>query len=569
MTLGLLGRSFGKVAITWFIVAVVASFGLSVVELGVSLFLQLFLKNIGLLAAEVKTPDFFGSTLLTPGRLAVLLIVLAVARSAAQFFVNLSANISMETITARIRRVAVWETLLHPSRRFISSSSVNARIGDLANKAAVFAYSAVNMLTAAIQCLALAVILFITASGESIIGFFGLGVVGLLVLRLNRRTRRVVANVPTELRNVTEGIERVARNTTLVRVLRTERLEYRRLATSIDTYARHLIHAAYLGNFSAVVPPFAGILLILVIVVASQGWLHTPPLALLSFLYLFVRFVQVLSGAVVSFSSCNTNWPAFDDTLRYLESFEPRQIAEATQPPTEAPVLNLRSASSLDGSAPAIELSHVDFQYSETAGIVLRDITMTAAPGAQIAFVGPSGCGKSTLLGVVLGLLEPTNGTVLIGGRSPSEFLADAQTRVGYVGAESFLIAGTVRENLTYGLAHRSSDEDIWEALERAHLRTVVEGLEKRLDYVIAEDGSGLSAGQKQRLCLARALLTKPHLLVLDEASANLDVDTERQIAESIGALRGTTTTLLVSHRKDIYKYADRVVSLGPDDAGG
>jgi ATP-binding cassette subfamily B protein len=94
-----------------------------------------------------------------------------------------------------------------------------------------------------------------------------------------------------------------------------------------------------------------------------------------------------------------------------------------------------------------------------------------------------------------------------------------------------------------------------------------VEELPGRLEYTIAEDGSGLSAGQKQRLCLARALLSRPHLLVLDEVSANLDTDTEHAIAETLKKLRGTCTTILVSHRKGIFRYADRVVALDTANA--
>jgi ATP-binding cassette subfamily B protein len=125
-----------------------------------------------------------------------------------------------------------------------------------------------------------------------------------------------------------------------------------------------------------------------------------------------------------------------------------------------------------------------------------------------------------------------------------------------------------VRDNLRYGLQHDVEDASLWEALDRAQLRRVVERLPGGLDYAISEDGSGLSAGQKQRLCLARALLTKPLVLVLDEVSANLDVETERALAESLRDVRGTSTTIVVSHRKEFIKYADETLDLTPTLAG-
>jgi len=562
-----LALTLGRRAITWLGVAIVASLGLVLVELGISVFLQLFLKNIGLLSVDVKTSSLFGSTVLTPIDLALALCALAVARSTTLFLVGQSGNISMEMITARLRRIAVWEALLHPGKRVIPAAAVNARIGDLANKSSQFAYSAAVCLSALVQTAALALVMFVTARGETLIGLLGLGLVGVLVLRINRVVRRVSANVPIELRVLTEGIERVARNMTLVRVLRTEKIEHRRLATSIDSYAKHLIHAAYLANFASAVTPFAGILLIIVIVASSQSALHTPSITLLSFLYLFVRFVQCLANVVLSYSTCNSTWPSFKDSLEYVGTFRPEHVAAAMQLGDPLVGRAVERSASAGGDPPDIAVRDVSFAYPASTSDVLRGVSADVTRGMQLAIVGPSGCGKSTLLGLVLGLFEPTRGEIRIGGRSPTEYFHDPAVRVGYVGAESFLVAGTVRENLRYGIARAATDDDLWRALGDARLRHVVDDLPGKLDYYIAEDGSGLSAGQKQRLCLARALLNDPHLLVLDEVSANLDADTEREIAESLRNLRGTCTTIIVSHREAIYQYADRVIALDTANA--
>lgn len=561
--LSTLKLTLGRRAMTWLFVAVVASLALAVVELGISVFLQLFLKNLGLLSQEMRTSGLFGQVALTPGRLAMGLVFLAFARATTLFLVGQSGNVSMEMITARLRRIAVWETLLHPAKRFIPAASVNARVGDLANKSAQFCYSGSVFASSSVQTVALVAVMFATARYETLIALVGLGLVGLLVLRLNRVTRRVSAHVPLELRVLTEGIERVARNTMLIRVLRTETIEHRRLATSIDSYARYLIHAAYLANFAGALTPFAGILLIVVIVGLSQDWLHTPSLTLLSFLYLFIRFVQSLASAVLAFSTCNTMWPSFADSLEYMSRFTAEEVDAAMRVEDKLEGRVVERVHSDGGEPPSIEVRAVRFAYSGGAE-VLHALSAVVEKGSQFGIVGPSGCGKSTLLGLILGLLEPSAGEIRIGNRSPKDFFDDPKVRVGYVGADPFLVAGTIRENLRYGLSVRANDDDLWNALAEAQLRTTVEGLPGRLDYPIAEDGSGLSAGQKQRLCLARALLTRPHLLVLDEVSANLDLQTEAEIGESLKALRGRCTTILVSHRVGILAHADRVISLGP-----
>jgi ABC-type multidrug transport system fused ATPase/permease subunit len=552
----------GRRAIGWLAISIAASLTLVVVELGISVCLQVFLKMIGLLKPEAAVTGFFGGEFWTPSKLAAGLCLLALVRSITLFLVGQSGNISMETITARLRRLAIWETLLAGNKASIPAAAVNARVGDLANKAAQFCYSGSSLIASGVQATAFAIVMLVTAKGETFIAMFGLGLLGLFVIRLNRITRRVTSTGPRELRVMTDGIERVARNLTLVRVLRTETIEHRRLTTAIDTYARHMIHAAYLGNFAGALTPFCGILLIIVIVVSSQGVLHTPGLTLLSFSYLFMRFVQTLSMAVQHYSTCNTMWPSFEDSLEYVGRFQARDIESAMLAGPPATGRAVERAFSTGGAPPAIEIEDVTFAYPGSGSPVLQNISTRVEPGSQLAIVGPSGCGKSTLLGLMLGLFEPTEGTIRLAGQNPTSYFGTPGMRVGYVGAEAFLVAGTIRENLRYGLSVNADDNDLWDSLSAAQLRGTVESLPGQLEYMIHEDGSGLSAGQKQRLCLARALLGKPQLLVLDEVSANLDTDTEQAIAESLRHLRGPCTTILVSHRSGILAYADRVIDL-------
>ena len=556
-------RALGRRTLVWMSVGIVASLVLAGVEMGIAFFIQLFLKSLGLLATETRTIAWLDQAKLTATQLGLCLIAIATVRAMCQFVVGQSGNVAMEVINARLRRIAIFEMLLHPKERHVPASVMNARIGEHFVKASLFAYAFANLVSNSVQCAGLFLALSLCAWRETGVALTGLLFLGLAVRALNRKNREVAERVPEELEQLTKGIERIARNTTLVRILRTAGSEHAKFASNIDRYAKHSIVSALLGNSAMAITPLTGVVLIVIIIVVSQQVLHTPSLVLLSFLYLFMRFVQALAAFVAQSSVCAQRAPQFKSSLDYVAEFTAEEVETAVTTAGVDTAPAAKPNTSADLAAPEIVLSDVSFRY-ETERAVLSKISLTVAPGAQFAIVGPSGSGKSTLLSLVLGLLEPSDGSIRVAGQAPKPFFQDPGVRVGYVGAEAFLVAGSIRDNLTYGLRRGASDAEIEAALSQARLLDTVKTLPKGLEHEIGEDGSGLSAGQKQRLCLARAFLAAPQVLVLDEASANLDEATEAEIAESLRALRGNCTTIVVSHRPGIHKYADEVVRLEP-----
>jgi subfamily B ATP-binding cassette protein MsbA len=173
---------------------------------------------------------------------------------------------------------------------------------------------------------------------------------------------------------------------------------------------------------------------------------------------------------------------------------------------------------------------------------------------------GPSGCGKTTLLLAIVGLLEPHAGEVRIGGEPPTDYVS--RGAVGFVGSEAVVFAGTLRSNLVYGSPPGVGDAALREALSLARALDLADESLGGLDRVIGEDGRGLSAGQRQRLALARALVRQPSLLILDEPTANVDVESEAKIASTLRALRGQVTTIVVSHREPLLEQCDLIYDL-------
>jgi ABC-type multidrug transport system fused ATPase/permease subunit len=566
LRLSSLRKLLGLRTIGWLIAGFVFSLVLSFVELGIAGFLQLFMSSIGILGPNVQVVSWLGGHRLSPSTMAVSLLTIAAVRGLSQFLLGYSAAAAQETTTMRLRRLAVWEMLLHPSRAFVSAASITTRLSEHFVKASIFAYYVANLLTTTVQVVALFTLMSVSAIRETAVATAGLLVLGVAIMKLNRASGRRAAQVPVEMEILTRGIQRVARNFFLVRAVRTERLEHERLAGAIDRYAREAAAAGQISAVASALTPFVGTVLILAIVIVSQTVFHTPGIRLVSFLYLFMRFVQGLGNGVFQLTQCNQYLPQFTESVRFVERFDDRQMAAAMGAGelTAASVPVLGSEGALRVPPPAVSAQELSFCYAGDERPVLRSLSFEVKAGAQFAVVGPSGSGKSTLLALVLGLASPTKGTLTLDGHDPDAYFNVPGARVGYVGADPFLLAGSVRENLSYGATHELDDEALWSALDAARVREAISALPKGLDHPIGEDGSGLSAGQKQRLCLARALLMRPSILVLDEVSANLDEATEAQLAETLRGLRGSVTVFLVSHRPGILVHADERLVLAP-----
>jgi ABC-type multidrug transport system fused ATPase/permease subunit len=210
-----------------------------------------------------------------------------------------------------------------------------------------------------------------------------------------------------------------------------------------------------------------------------------------------------------------------------------------------------------------IEVKDVWLTYPDASEPALAGISFSVNPGTSVAFVGSTGAGKSSLADVLLGVHEPQLGRALIGGVSPRDAIDRWPGAISYVPQVVALVEGSVRENVALGLPRPDIDDDlVWEALERAHLAEFLRSNRQGLDTAIGERGFRLSGGQRQRLGIARALYTRPRLLVLDEATSSLDSETERAIAMTLEELEGDVTTVTVAHRLATVRNADQLLYL-------
>jgi ABC-type multidrug transport system fused ATPase/permease subunit len=215
------------------------------------------------------------------------------------------------------------------------------------------------------------------------------------------------------------------------------------------------------------------------------------------------------------------------------------------------------------GFVSEVIVKDVSLTYPKKMSPAISNLTLNISPGSAIAFVGPSGAGKTTIIDILLGVLNPDLGSVLISGLPPILAVAKWPGAVSYVPQDVVIVAGTIRENIALGYPkEEATDELVMHALKIAQLDEFVSNLPEGMDTQVGERGSRISGGQRQRLGIARAMFTRPLLLVLDEATSSLDAETELSISKAIHALRGSTTVISIAHRLSTVRNADKVVYL-------
>jgi len=555
-------KFIGPHAGMWMVLGVAGTLILSVVELSIAYFIPLFFKSLGLMDISIGTESPLQKFNLSVWGISVGLVILGIVRFVGQYLVNQSGHTAQESISVRLRKVLIYRILLHPNQKFQSASVSNYFLGTIFPAACLGIQLASIASGLVLQSFFLVVIMFTISWKEAIIGVIGLGIVGFVVRKINKNIKIRSAIIPKESKQLIVGFERVAKNWLLVKVLRTQKIEHKSFTINIDKIYFNSIKAASLGNIAGSGTPLLGIIFITLIVLVSKSYWNTPGSVLLSFLYVFIRFTQGLSTTVNSLTQIARYLPQLREGMRFFFeiSHDERMLALGERPifdSIESEKIDIRKV--VSSIPPKILFSNVAFAYENSN--VISDLSFELVSGSTLGIIGSSGSGKTTLLMLLIGALKPDSGMINIDRNTASEMLLDGKLNIGYVGPEAFLFEGTIRENLEYGLAH-VTEEQIWEALSSSKLYDVIKTLPNRLSHRISENGEGLSAGQKQRLCLARIFLRKPSLIILDEATANLDARTEEEVVKSLSSLKGRATTIIVTHRPSTLVYADCIYNM-------
>lgn len=226
---------------------------------------------------------------------------------------------------------------------------------------------------------------------------------------------------------------------------------------------------------------------------------------------------------------------------------------------TPSKIVDAPDAEELDKVEGALTFDHVQFQYEEGVP-VLKDISFTCKPGTMIALVGPTGVGKTTMTQLLSRFYEPTSGQILVDGKDITKVkLSSLRKQIAPVLQDTFLFNATIAENIAYACPG-ASREEIIEAAKSAHIHEDILSMPNQYETLVGERGLRLSGGQKQRVAIARAILRKSPIIVLDEATASVDVETERQIQAAINGLAGKKTIVAIAHRLSTIQHADMIL---------
>lgn len=213
-------------------------------------------------------------------------------------------------------------------------------------------------------------------------------------------------------------------------------------------------------------------------------------------------------------------------------------------------------------SSQAVSFQNVTFSYADTGAPSLSHISFSAEKGQTVGIIGGTGSGKTTLINLIARFYDATEGKVLLDGQNICNYSrSDLRSKIGVVPQKAALFKGTIRENMKLG-CETASDSEIWEALSIAQAREIVEKKEGGLDFVLEQNGKNLSGGQRQRLTIARALVKKPEILILDDSSSALDFATDAALRKELHGLKGKITVFLVSQRTSSIRQADKILVL-------
>ncbi|MDJ0596105.1 MAG: ABC transporter ATP-binding protein [Pleurocapsa sp. MO_226.B13] len=278
-----------------------------------------------------------------------------------------------------------------------------------------------------------------------------------------------------------------------------------------------------------------------------------------------IRFLPALSQAIGGVNSVRNNSYTIDQIyldLRELKRESKHKIRQELLIHEDKKSNYSKSTKKLSFQE-HLSLENISYQYPNQLDYAIKDLSLTIKKGDSIAFIGKSGAGKTTLVDIILGLLIPQQGDIKVDGRSIYDELRAWQNLVGYIPQSIFLADDTVKRNIAFGVPDELVDIDrLYKAIEAAQLSEVVNDLPNAVDTRVGERGILLSGGQRQRVGIARALYHEREILILDEATAALDNETENLVTNSINALTGKKTLITIAHRLTTVEKCDRVYLL-------
>ena len=481
--------------------------------------------------------------------LAILTVVIFIAGLITSALSGLLLGIFGENVISKLRK-QLWQKLLKmPVKYFddVKTGEISSRlVNDTSQVKDLLASTLPNAMTSLLQFVGALVIMLAMDWRMTLLMFVAVPLVILVMLPVMNQSRKIGRVRQDELAKFTSDSTDVLGEVRLVKSSNGEEHELAKGNRRIDNLY-HVGRKEALIN--SVTQPITNMLMMIMFLgILGYGAIRVmngamTMGALVSFLmYLF----QIISPVVVISQLFNNMAKTSGATERIQQILtEPEEF--------------VADKAEKDIASAPLKFENVDFAYEEGKP-VLRDVSFETKPNAVVAFAGPSGGGKSTIFSLIERFYQPTGGEILIGEENIENVdLAKWREQIGLVSQDAAVMPGTIRDNLTYGLRREVSDEELWDALRMAYADGFVSEMEDQLETEIGERGIKLSGGQRQRIAIARAFLRDPKILMLDEATASLDAESEAMVQKALGDLMQGRTTLVIAHRLSTIVDADKI----------
>lgn len=542
-----LTQFLGKRLCWMLIISTIVGCLLFVTESSFVVILQLFLFSLGLITRDqLLIPDWVPTT---QGFAVGIFFLFGLCRGLIQMIKSyLTGVIGQEFIKQQRARTIEYGLTFANS---VSTSQIITLCTERVSQGGAFLQNFGNL----ILVLTASCLFFISglrlAPYEMIIGVTVLGVFLFPLKYFSKNINNAGEGVRDEWNFVNATLISGLKNNFFLRVYDVVDLEIEKSIQSLESYLRHYRRYFLISAFKNSLPPILGVFVVCIITFVSIKYIHTKAILLVAFFYIFMKLAQSMSEVSVGLTECALN------KRNFLELYEMYLLHKDYKQKISS---KLDCPEHFNASVSAIEIKVENLSFSRDGKTYLfNDLSFQVGTGGVLLIKGPSGVGKSTLLMLILGLIKSTGGTVSINGIKVDEFDGSISQHVGYVGPDPYLIIGTLKDNLLFGnlRSKEVGDSELLRALEFVCLDPVAFPLNLQIS-----EHAALSTGQKQRISIARAILRKPKLLILDEATANLDRDTEEYILKNLKPLIPTITTVVVSHKSSFDNIATAVLNL-------
>lgn len=515
---------------------------LSVVTTLVTLTIPLFTK-------ELVNGFSFGS--LGAGQIigiAAAFIAQVVAGGLSVYWLHYSGNKIVSSIRERL-----WGKLLRLPVPYYDSKSSGETISRLTNDTAILkgliTEHITGFFTGILSVIGALAILFYMNWQMTLVMLVVFPVAALIMAPIGTRMYKISKEMQAENAKFTSVINRVVSEIRLVKASGSEPMEYEQGRSGIANLFRFGLKEARMQALIA--PVISFIILLLLVGLIGFGGVQVSSGAMTA--GELVAFIMYIFQIMLPITQISQFFTQFQKAMGATDSIIGIMAAEEENQDSGNEAKHIRKTVSLD---------QVSFAYKPEEPI-LKDVSMKIEAGKVTAIVGPSGSGKTTLFSLLERFYLPTSGSICIGDQDIRDVkLRSWRSKIGYVSQESPIIAGSIRDNLSYGLDRSISDEEMESAARMAYADGFIRELPDGYDTEVGERGIKLSGGQRQRIAIARALLRDPELLMLDEATSNLDSKSEEVVQDALKNLMAGRTTLVIAHRLSTVVDADTIIFL-------